>query len=471
MHNYFNFKPFGKQHILITNDFGCYAFLTKQEFLAFLTNKSTLPDDVKKKLRRDYFIIDPMDVLSSDPINDLRSMKRYLFSSTSLHIFVVTNSCNLNCIYCQAQSENSHVHGIMSEEIGRRAVDIALQSPSNNLTFEFQGGEPLLGFSTIKAIIDYADTIKGLKTINYAIVSNLALLTDDILDYLIAHNVSISTSLDGPKQLHDLNRHTRTNRGSYDATISGIERIRARGASCGAIQTTTRHSLYHAKEIVHEYFNRGFDGVFIRPLTPLGFAKDDWARIGYSSDEFLAFYKEALDGIIKLNTEERVFPEYHARYFLKKILHGVADNYMELRSPCGASVGQLAYYYDGKIYTCDEARMLGESGDNAFLLGDVFNDSYASLLDSGTCRATCSASILEGIPGCCDCVYQPYCGVCPVVNYAHNKDPFSKYAHDYRCKIYGGILDHLFQLIFQNDESVLYAFNSWVGGFEDEDCQ
>ena len=57
------------------------------------------------------------------------------------------------------------------------------------------------------------------------------------------------------------------------------------------------------------------------------------------------------------------------------------------------------------------------------------------------------------------------------MNYAHNKDPFSKYAHDYRCKIYGGILDHLFQLIFQNDESVLYAFNSWVGGFEDEDCQ
>ena len=78
MHNYFNFKPFGKQHILITNDFGCYAFLTKQEFLAFLTNKSTLPDDVKKKLRRDYFIIDPMDVLSSDPINDLRSMKRFI---------------------------------------------------------------------------------------------------------------------------------------------------------------------------------------------------------------------------------------------------------------------------------------------------------------------------------------------------------------------------------------------------------
>lgn len=469
MHNYFNFKPFGNDQFLITNDFGCYAFLTSDEFRSLLTNQNRLPDDTFRKLRKDYFIIEPMDILSADPINDLRSMKRYLFSSTSLHIFVVTNVCNLNCIYCQAQSKNSKSHSTMSEEIGRRAVDIALQSPSNDLTFEFQGGEPLFNINTIKAIIEYAETVKGSKNIYYSLVSNLNKMTDDTLDFLISHRVSISTSIDGPEFLHDINRHTSANSGSYKSTISGVKRIRQRGASCGAIQTTTRYSLRFAREIVHEYFNLGFDGVFIRPLTPLGFAKEDWNQIGYSAEEFVEFYKEALDEIILLNTQERVFPEYHARYFLKKILRGFADNYMELRSPCGASVGQLAYYYDGRIYTCDEARMLGESGDDAFLLGNVFDDSYSSLMSSGTCHATCSASILEGIPGCCDCVYQPYCGVCPVVNYAHNKDPFSKFAHDYRCKVYGGILDYLFSLILQNNESVMKTFYSWVGGLEDEE--
>ena len=43
--------------------------------------------------------------------------------------------------------------------------------------------------------------------------------------------------------------------------------------------------------------------------------------------------------------------EGHARIFLKKILMGYSENYMELRSPCGAGIGQMAYYYDGNIYT------------------------------------------------------------------------------------------------------------------------
>lgn len=38
---------------------------------------------------------------------------------------------------------------------------LALQSPSDNLTFEFQGGEPLLNFETIKAMIEYCEENKG----------------------------------------------------------------------------------------------------------------------------------------------------------------------------------------------------------------------------------------------------------------------------------------------------------------------
>ncbi len=471
MHNYFNFKPLGDKYILVTNDFGRYAFLSRQEFRYLLTDNESLSEDTYQKLRNDLFIVDPMDVFSYDPINDLRAMKNYLFVSTSLHIFVVTNVCNLSCIYCQAQSAGTHIHGTMSEETGRLAVDFALQSPAQNLTFEFQGGEPLFNFKTIKAIIEYAEEVKGSKTVDYTVVSNLTLLSDEILDFLLSHNVSISTSIDGPERIHNANRHTKANAGSYRAAISGIEKIRSRGASCGAIQTTTRFSLSHAKEIVHEYYDLGIDGIFLRPLTPLGFAKEEWEMIGYSAEEYLDFYKEALCEILLLNSQGRSFPEYHARYFLKKILRGVSDNYMELRSPCGASIGQLAYYYDGGIYTCDEARMLSESGDDEFRLGDVYHDSFSSIVNSGKCRATCAASVLEGIPGCCDCVYQHYCGVCPVINFAHNKDPFAKHAHDYRCKIYGGMLDHLFSLILENNDSIMKTLSSWVGGFENEECQ
>ena len=60
--------------------------------------------------------------------------------------------------------------------------------------------------------------------------------------------------------------------------------------------------------------------------------------------------------------------ERHAVIFLRKILQGYAENYMELRSPCGATVGQMAYFYDGNVFTCDEGRMLYEMGNDAFKL-------------------------------------------------------------------------------------------------------
>lgn len=47
--------------------------------------------------------------------------------------------------------------GMMSIETARKAVDIALSSNSENLTFEFQGGEPLTNFDVIKFIVTYSE--------------------------------------------------------------------------------------------------------------------------------------------------------------------------------------------------------------------------------------------------------------------------------------------------------------------------
>lgn len=77
--------------------------------------------------------------------------------------FVVTNSCNLKCVYCQAQNGNEIPNGFMTEEIAERAVDVALTSPNDNLSFEFQGGEPLANFSVIKHIVEYTELKKNQK--------------------------------------------------------------------------------------------------------------------------------------------------------------------------------------------------------------------------------------------------------------------------------------------------------------------
>ena len=133
---------------------------------------------------------------------------------------------------------------------------------------------------------------------------------------------------------------------------------------------------------------------------------------------------------------------------------------MELRSPCGASIGQMAYYYDGNIYTCDEGRMIAEMGIPEFRLGDVEAENYDELMESQVCKITCQASILESIPNCCDCVYHPYCGVCPVVNYALENNIYSREANNYKCKIYKGMLDAIFDRL--DNTKIMEIFKSWI---------
>lgn len=458
--NFFNFKQFGED-FLITNDFGNYSFLDKKDFLQLIKGR---PLDNKEKTRELFdknFIYNDSELDYSDRMSgQLLNNKGYLAQATSLHIFVVTTACNLHCIYCQANNGFRYSNLFMTEEVARCAVDIALQSPEHNLDFEFQGGEPLENFSIIKFIVLYAETHKGNHCINYSLVSNLTLLTDEIMDFIKTFHIAVSTSIDGNCFVHDYNRHYADGKGSFEQVRQGIEMLKDRNISVGAIETTTKYSLKFAKQIVQAYKDLGFSNIFIRPLTPLGRANKDWKVFGYTPEEFLSFYKEALEEIMRLNREGFSMREDHAAIFLKRIFGGFI-NYMELRSPCGGGVGQIAYYANGKIFTCDEARMVYEMGDSAFCIGDVFQNQYRELIKNGICRTVCSSSILESIPTCADCVYQPYCGVCPVVNYALTGDVIEKSPHSYKCRIYMGILDLLFSKIKKNEPCTMKILRSW----------
>ena len=461
MINYFNFSRFGDKY-LITNDLGYYMFIDDDNFQKLLFDKIKVDDERYSEFTEKGFIFNGnKDVFAEKFRCTMEDSKNYLYCSTSLHIFVVTNACNFNCVYCQAQSNMQKKRGMMSIETARKAVDIALSSNSENLTFEFQGGEPLTNFDVIKFIVTYSEEKCEGKNIEYNLVSNLTLLTDEILDFFNEHHVMISTSIDGDREVHNSNRPYLAGNGTYDDVISKLKIVQDAGLSSGAIQTTTRYSLPHYKEIIDTYTSLGMKSVFVRPLTPLGFAHESWSRIGYTDREFLDFYEKCLLYLIEVNKGGTYCSEGHASIFLRKIFDRYPPNYMELRSPCGAGIGQIAYYYDGKVFTCDEARMLHEMGSDAFMLGTVDN-TYNELIDNPVCRAAAAASTLETIPGCCDCVYQPYCGTCPILNYAFDNNIFPHKPNDYKCGMYKGMLEVIFGILKKTDETELSILKSWI---------
>ena len=461
MISFFNFKEFNGNSYLLTNAFGDYAFLSKEDFNKLLYKNESLDHFVREELIRSRMLFDGSSYHFIDEnVPYARDSKNYLFTATSLHIFVVTTQCNHRCVYCQA-NDGQPLYAAMDNCTAEKAVDVALQSPSMYLSFEIQGGEPLLNFPVIKHIVEYTEAKNTKKEIAFSVVTNLTAITDEMIGFFSDHNVAVSTSLDGNSVVHNLNRPYSNGSGSFDDVLKAVKKVRDAGIPVGAILTTTRSSFPYANEIVEAYCNNGFSSIFVRPLTPLGCAKRNWNTIGYTADEFVQFYIRVFQAVLKKCQEGYHIQENFASILLAGILRKYPANYMELRSPCGAVTGQMAYYVNGDVFSCDEGRMIFEMGDASFRLGNVFENTYHEMVSSSTCRALCLASTTEAVPTCCDCVYQPYCGICPVINLALYKDLLPKEPNHYRCKINMGILDYLFGLLQADECAVIDTLKTW----------
>ena len=459
--NFFNYREM-RQKVLLTNDLGRYVFLSKEEFYRFLRDQLDPQEEITQRLMDEFFLYDGSEYEFVERAGEaFRMYRRNLFQGAALHIFVLTKQCNQQCVYCQASTELER-HTQMSGETAAKAVDIALQTTAQYVTFEFQGGEPLMNFDTLQFIVEYAEEQNQScgKNLEFSVVTNLMLLDEEKLEFLTKHGVSICTSLDGDEILHNKNRPY-FQQNTFEILKKKIQMIQDKGASVSAIQTTTRDSLPRYREMVDQYLAFGLNQITIRPLTQLGYAAKNWDKIGYTVDEFLNFYRRSLDYIIERNQQGTFILEGHARMFLSKIFCRDAGNYMELRSPCGGAIGQLAYYYNGKVYSCDEARMLAEMGDDSFCLGNVEQDTYESIVSNPVCKTIAKSSCLEGLADCDGCVYQPYCGTCPVISYARYQTVYPSMLQEYRCRIYKGIQDILFEKLEQQDEEVVEIFRRW----------
>lgn len=462
---FFRFKRLNQEYLL-TNDAGDYTYLKPFSFDRFLEGKLDKKSIEYKQLKEKGFICD--EASSEDIIERYRSRNAFLGQGTGLHIVVVTLRCDHVCIYCHASARNIKANILdMKIETAKQVVDRIFESPNPGVTIEFQGGEPLLNFDTLKFIIEYAQekNKKINKELLISLVTNLGAMNGKRLDYLCRKKISLCTSIDGPAKLHNKNRKTLAHFNSYEHTIKWLKKIQKKYFGRviykpNALTTITRHSLPFPREIIDEYVKLGLEGIHLRQLNPFGLAKTAWQRVGYSAEEFIGFYKRALDYILELNLKGKIFYERMARIFLRKILTDRDPGYLELRSPCGAGIGQLAYNYNGDVYTCDEARMLSRMGDESFKLGNVGKHCYQDLMNSDALKAVCNASILDILPGCTSCVYKPYCGVCPIYNYVEHANIFSQMPNNDRCKIHMSILDYLFGKL--KDRKIEKIFKKWL---------
>ena len=442
---------------LVSNMVGDFISLSSNEFERLTELRLAPGDELYEKAYTSHLITRVGQTAQLQLLAlRLRNRMAFLREPSALHIFVVTLRCEHSCPYCQVSRQSTDRSRFdMSEETAERALRVALQSPAASIKIEFQGGEPLLNFPLITKIVEAAkvEAPRLGKKIEFVIASNLALLDDAILSYCKANNILLSTSLDGPAELHNKNR-PRPGGNSYELAVKGIKAAqRMLGKNrVGALMTTTEASLDRVEEIIDEYVALGLDGIFLRPLSPYGFAVKTKQIQKYDATRWLDFYARGLRYILGLNRKGAEFVEFYTALILTRMLTDRPTGYVDLRSPAGIGLGALVYNYDGRVFASDEGRMLAEMGDDAFVLGHVAEADYRSLVVSDKLIQLVAASLSQCAPECHGCVYESHCGADPVYHYATQRDPLGIKPLSGFCARQKGVMSTVIELLHNSPE-------------------
>jgi uncharacterized protein len=215
----------------------------------------------------------------------LRLASKEMYRKRPFHVMIIpTLGCPSKCCYCWSSEEGSPV---MSIETVKETVEWLKDFRKDPVTFTFHGGEPLLAGAEFyrQALPILSSGLKDLG-VSFALQTNLWKLTPELADVLAEHKVPIGSSLDGPKDLNDLQR----TEGYFDKTMRGYELAKEHGLQVQFICTFTSYSVQHKEEILKFFMENGLT-LKLHPALPSLRDKnpDKWALPPEEYGELLVY--------------------------------------------------------------------------------------------------------------------------------------------------------------------------------------
>lgn len=465
----FRIQPLGSGQCAVFSAAGDFAFLSPQEIELLQQAPAALPTAKLAELYAKHIVTFPgQPGMSRLRASRQAARQETVRSGVSLHILVPTLQCGHSCRYCQV-SRSLDAKGVsMGPEQIDAACDTCFESPSQTLTVEFQGGDPLIRFDLIERAVKrlMRNNLTEQRRLRLVVASSLHQLTVEMCAFLREHGVVLSTSIDGPAALHNMNRPV-PGRNAYERTVQGIKLARRHiGPNCvSALMTTTRASLDWPEAIVDEYVRLSLDEIFVRPMSPYGFAKRNAQRLAYGNDEFQAFYERCFERVLWWNAQGQPLREGAAAIVLNKLLSPFDAGYVDLQTPTGAGSAVLVYNYDGYVYPSDEARMLVETGDTSFRLGPI-GAPLTTLLASPVVEDLRRRSTSQRVDACRPCPFNTFCGPDPVAERAQGGGipvPVEQTNHCRRSKwLFQSMLDRLERAQTQGNDVFLDLAYAWA---------
>ena len=299
-----------------------------------------------------YTLYENDTLFSKDDYADIavNMKKRSPVKAICLHI---SHDCNLRCKYCFADEGAYHrQRELMSAEVGCKAIDflIANSGKRRNLEVDFFGGEPLMNFEAVKAVVTHAREQEKIhnKNFRFTLTTNGILLNDEIIKYLNENMSNVVLSLDGTKETNDKVRVRVDGSGSYDSIVPKFQKVaESRNQDNYYVRGTfTRYNLNFADDVIH-LADLGFKQTSVEPVvcdgTPDYALREEDLPIIYSE------YEKLLEEYLNRRKNGKWFNFFH---FMIDLDQGPCV--IKRLSGCGAGCEYLAVAPNGDIYPCHQ---------------------------------------------------------------------------------------------------------------------
>lgn len=202
------------------------------------------------------FLLGPLQQVSPVDEKELGKLIQYYHDNVLQRKYVLEASedCNFRCTYCfntihEGTDLRHHTKRNMSFEIAKKSIDYyfdqyvkIFKKLSNEKqkvlleavppTLSWYGGETTLNWNVVVVATEYfkskpwAESGIDPHSLNFSLNTNMAVMTDDMLNFLVENDYMIFASLDGPKEENDKCRVFPNNEGTYEVVMKNLRKIK-----------------------------------------------------------------------------------------------------------------------------------------------------------------------------------------------------------------------------------------------------
>jgi len=366
-------------------------------------------------------------------------------------IWDVTSKCNLRCRHCY--NADKYFQGQTIPELtpseAERAIDICKQNSIAHL--HLLGGEPLKR-------PDLFDLVQRVRSagMSISLTTNATLLTEDICNKLIEHEVSpVFISLDGVKK--ETSEFIR-GQGTYDLTLKNIkllqDAIKSRGAAVEIIIsfTVTNHNKAEISLLPGFCAGLGIKQINLSCLYEAGNSCNKKPHLQYEIPEVVGELERMSDRLQNMDSAPKIMLELRPRFtaYLNRRYPGQKSiKYMPEYSRCLAG-GPLFYMEaNGDIHPCHATN--NAKGKQAQSEGRL-NLAKTNVLDYSENKFETSPYIStfntlknasnykQKLETCRDCQLIHDCDPCPIVFYDNTIVPECDWLKRHELEYYKELL-------------------------------